>query len=97
MYVSKIARMTSHMAVVVSYQAVYFNFEVCVLVPMNILGCRKYQTGNQCTKPLLHLSERVSLISCRFVVAYKKPIIEAFFYPPPVAVQGNLRYYLNLS
>ena len=88
--------MTSHMAIVVSYQA-YFNFEVSVLVPMNILGRRKYQTGNQCTKPLLHLSERVSLISCKFVVAYKKPIIEAFFYPPSVAVQGNLRYYLNLS
>ena len=33
----------------------------CFGTHMNILGCRKYQTGNQCTKPLLHPLGRVVL------------------------------------
>ena len=48
--------------IVVSYQAWY------VLQPwgwVNIVGCRKHQTGHKSTKPLLSLAKH------RFVVAYR--------------------------
>ena len=86
--------MASHRAILVSYQVLYFNLGV-------LPSCRKYQTGNQCTKPLPHPSGRVILISHRFVVAYRKPI-EALFYHIQwqlVAVKGlimTLPYGLSL-
>ena len=64
-YVSKLTRMTSHRAVVVSYQALYINLGIRVLVPgcfgtqVNILGCRNNPTGNQCTNPHYTLSEEL--------------------------------------
>ena len=82
--------MTSHRAVVVTYQAPWVRVLVHVLVPSEY-SCRKYQTGNQCTKPLLHHLGRVALKPDKpqIVAAYKKPIVEAFFYPSVYVCPGS--------
>ena len=55
---------------------------LCFGTWVNILGCRKYQTGNQCTKPLLHPLGREKAYCRGFL------LLERIY--TPVAVRGNL-------
>ena len=84
--------MTSHRAVVVSYQALYFNLGVHALVPEWIflaVESTKLETIVQNHYYMLQEELYEQPDKPQIVAAYKKPIVETFF---PIAVQGNLMW-----